>query len=62
MTYPSGVKVDGGAELKPTEVKEQPQLSWETEPGALYTVVMTGERRREVRPGREVRLRGRPDW
>ncbi|KAF0286836.1 Phosphatidylethanolamine-binding F40A3.3 [Amphibalanus amphitrite] len=41
VTYPGGVTVDGGAELTPTQVKEQPQLSWAAESGALYTVVMT---------------------
>ena len=35
--------MDGGAELTPTQVKDQPQLSWQAEPDALYTVVMTGE-------------------
>lgn len=39
VTYPSGVVVDGGNELTPTQVKDTPQLSWPCEPDALYTVV-----------------------
>ncbi|XP_037084450.1 protein D3-like [Pollicipes pollicipes] len=41
VSYPSGVSVNGGNELTPTQVKDEPQLSWETEPDALYTVVLT---------------------
>lgn len=31
-----------GNELKPTEVKDEPKVSWEAEAGTLYTLVMTG--------------------
>ncbi|XP_055903480.1 protein D3-like [Eupeodes corollae] len=41
VTYPSGVVVDQGNELTPTQVKDQPSLHWEADENALYTVLMT---------------------
>ncbi|KXJ80121.1 hypothetical protein RP20_CCG026444 [Aedes albopictus] len=42
VSYPSsGVHVNLGNELTPTQVKNQPIVSWNTEPGALYTLTMT---------------------
>lgn len=42
VSYPSsGKEVHLGNELTPTQVKDQPTVSWEAEPGALYTLVMT---------------------
>ncbi|XP_011198593.2 phosphatidylethanolamine-binding protein homolog F40A3.3 [Bactrocera dorsalis] len=40
VTYPSGVKVELGKELTPTQVKDQPTVSWEAEDDALYTLFM----------------------
>lgn len=34
-----------GNELTPTQVKDQPIVFWESEPGALYTLCMTGRLR-----------------
>ncbi|XP_054157291.1 protein D3-like [Oppia nitens] len=41
IKYPSGVEVNYGNELTPTQVKDQPQVNWPTESGAYYTLVMT---------------------
>lgn len=42
IKYPSGVEVNGGNELTPTQVKDIPtHISWPTEEGALYTLCMT---------------------
>ncbi|XP_011192817.2 phosphatidylethanolamine-binding protein homolog F40A3.3-like [Zeugodacus cucurbitae] len=40
LSYPSGVKVEPGKELTPTQVKDQPTASWEAEDDALYTLFM----------------------
>jgi len=42
VCYPSGVKVDQGNELTPTQVKDQPTVKWQADGNALYTVCMTG--------------------
>ncbi|KAK6051399.1 phosphatidylethanolamine-binding protein [Cooperia oncophora] len=39
--YDSGVEVNLGNVLTPTQVKNPPKLTWDTEQGALYTVIMT---------------------
>ncbi|WKX98229.1 hypothetical protein Q1695_013701 [Nippostrongylus brasiliensis] len=39
--YDSGVEVSFGNVLTPTQVKNPPKLTWDVEPGALYTVIMT---------------------
>ncbi|EYB84013.1 hypothetical protein Y032_0324g2528 [Ancylostoma ceylanicum] len=39
--YDSGVEVSLGNVLTPTQVKNPPKLTWDTEPGALYTVIFT---------------------
>ncbi|XP_019537121.3 protein D3 [Aedes albopictus] len=41
VTYPSGAEVNLGNELTPTQVKDEPTVSWKADPGALYTLVMT---------------------
>ncbi|KAJ8926873.1 hypothetical protein NQ314_020724 [Rhamnusium bicolor] len=41
VTYPSGVKVELGNILTPTQVKDVPTIKWEAESNALYTVCMT---------------------
>lgn len=41
VCYPSGVKVDQGNELTPTQVKDQPTVKWQADGNALYTVCMT---------------------
>nr|ATU82444.1 venom protein PE-binding-like protein [Lethocerus distinctifemur] len=42
VTYDGGkLKVDGGNELTPTQVKDIPSVKWVAEPGALYTLCMT---------------------
>lgn len=40
VTYPSGVTVNLGNELTPTEVKDIPFLKWKSEEGKFYTVLM----------------------
>ncbi|KAK6743742.1 hypothetical protein RB195_010813 [Necator americanus] len=39
--YDSGAEVTLGNVLTPTQVKNPPKLTWDAEPGALYTVIMT---------------------
>lgn len=41
VSYPSGVKVDNGNTLTPTQVKDIPKVSWAVDSGALYTLCMT---------------------
>lgn len=40
ISYPSGASV-GGAELTPTQVKDQPKVEWTGEAGAFYTLLLT---------------------
>lgn len=53
ISYPSGVKVNLGNELTPTQVKDQPTVKWAAEEGAWYTLLMTDPDappdRREIR-------------
>lgn len=42
MSYPSGVTVDFGNELTPTQVKDEPAVNWPADPNAFYTLCMTG--------------------
>lgn len=46
VSYPTGVKVDLGNVLTPTQVKDQPDVEWEAEKDAFYTLLMTGESQR----------------
>ncbi|XP_022914812.2 protein D2-like isoform X1 [Onthophagus taurus] len=41
VSYPSGVKVDLGNVLTPTQVKDIPNVEWTADDSALYTVCMT---------------------
>src|SRR5699024_10404443 len=42
VKYPSGVSMNLGVELTPTQVKDQPiSVRWPTEPDALYTLVFS---------------------
>ncbi|XP_053698466.1 protein D3-like [Sabethes cyaneus] len=41
VSYPSGQQVSLGNELTPTQVKDQPTVSWDAEPNGLYTLIMT---------------------
>lgn len=41
MTYPSGVIVNSGNELKPIEVKDAPSVKWDADPDSYYTLIMT---------------------
>jgi len=41
VTYPSGVKVQKGNELTPTNVKDIPHVVWDSEPNTFYTLIMT---------------------
>ncbi|XP_055372080.1 phosphatidylethanolamine-binding protein homolog F40A3.3-like [Condylostylus longicornis] len=41
VKYPSGVTVDQGNELTPTQVKDIPEVKWNAESDSLYTVCMT---------------------
>lgn len=40
INYPSGVKVEQGNELTPTQVKDLPSFSYEAQPDQLYTLAM----------------------
>ncbi|EDW80759.1 uncharacterized protein Dwil_GK11700 [Drosophila willistoni] len=40
ISYPSGVEVDLGKELTPTQVKDQPTVTWEADAGSLYTLLL----------------------
>lgn len=40
VSYPSGVSANGGDELTPTQVKDQPTLEWSADPSAYYTLFM----------------------
>ncbi|KAJ3639532.1 hypothetical protein Zmor_002887 [Zophobas morio] len=41
VSYPSGVKVDLGNELTPTQVKDIPSVKWNADNNAVYTLCMT---------------------
>lgn len=42
ISYGSGVTVNEGNELTPTQVKDEPaKVTWPTKPGVLYTLCMT---------------------
>lgn len=43
ISYPSGVNVNLGNVLTPTQVKDQPKVEWDAEDGAFYTLLMTGK-------------------
>lgn len=43
ISYPSGVSVDLGKELTPTQVKDIPTLKWEAKTGVYYTVLMVSK-------------------
>ncbi|XP_036324301.1 protein D3-like [Rhagoletis pomonella] len=40
VSYPSGTKVELGKELTPTQVKDEPTVTWEADNDALYTLLM----------------------
>jgi hypothetical protein len=40
ITYPNGKTVEFGQELTPTDVQDEPQVSWEADPAKYYTLVM----------------------
>lgn len=41
ISYPSGVKVNLGNELTPTQVKDEPTVTFEAEKDAYYLFAMT---------------------
>lgn len=41
ITYPSGVEVNLGNELTPTQVKDLPTVEYTADPNKFYTLVMT---------------------
>ncbi|CAI5451097.1 unnamed protein product [Caenorhabditis angaria] len=41
VKYNSGVEASLGNVLTPTQVKDQPEVKWDAEDGALYTLIMT---------------------
>ncbi|CAG9104184.1 unnamed protein product [Plutella xylostella] len=41
LKYPSGVEASHGNELTPTQVKQQPAVAWDAQPGAYYTLIFT---------------------
>lgn len=40
VVYPGGVTVELGKELTPTQVKDQPEVSFDAEDGSLYTLFL----------------------
>lgn len=40
MKYPSGAEVGLGNILTPTQTKDKPQVSWSTEKGAYYSLIL----------------------
>lgn len=42
VTYPNGISVDIGKVLTPTQVKDQPTVTWNADANAYYTLCMTG--------------------
>ncbi|EDW80756.1 uncharacterized protein Dwil_GK11698 [Drosophila willistoni] len=40
VSYPSGAQVELGKELTPTQVKDQPTVTWEADAGSLYTLLL----------------------
>ncbi|CAD6994069.1 phosphatidylethanolamine-binding protein homolog F40A3.3 [Ceratitis capitata] len=40
LSYPSGVKVEPGKELTPTQVKDQPTATWQADDNDFYTLFM----------------------
>lgn len=43
VKYQSGVEASEGNELAPTQVKDEPQVTWKVDPGKFYTLMMTGK-------------------
>lgn len=41
ISYPSGVEVNLGNELTPTQVKDLPTVHYDADPAKFYTLVMT---------------------
>ncbi|KAH8327193.1 hypothetical protein KR074_006930 [Drosophila pseudoananassae] len=41
VTYKNGLVAKDGVELTPTQVKDQPNVEWEAQPGDFYTLIMT---------------------
>ncbi|CAG2122252.1 unnamed protein product, partial [Medioppia subpectinata] len=41
VKYPSGVEVNYGNELTPTQVKDKPTVVWPADGNSLYALVMT---------------------
>lgn len=43
VTYPSNIKVQIGKVLTPTQVKDKPEIKFDAEQDAFYTICMTGK-------------------
>ncbi|EDV48022.1 uncharacterized protein Dere_GG13347 [Drosophila erecta] len=41
VTYSNNLVAKDGVELTPTQVKDQPVVEWDAQPGAFYTLIMT---------------------
>ncbi|EDV43704.1 uncharacterized protein Dana_GF16396 [Drosophila ananassae] len=41
VTYKNGLVAKDGVELTPTQVKDQPNVEWDAQPGEFYTLIMT---------------------
>lgn len=41
VTYPGGVAVDEGNELKPVQVKDIPEVQWNVDEESFYTLSLT---------------------
>jgi hypothetical protein len=49
VSYDSGVHVDQGKELTPTQVKNEPtKVNWLAEEGSNYTLCMTGNKDKDI--------------
>ncbi|CAJ0579065.1 unnamed protein product, partial [Mesorhabditis spiculigera] len=55
VSYDSGVKAELGNVLTPTQVQNPPQVSWEAEADALYTLLLTD-------PDAPSRKEGKLEW
>ena len=42
VKYPSGIQQNLGNELKPRQVKDQPDVHWKADEKSLYTLCLTG--------------------
>lgn len=42
VTYPNDISIDIGKVLTPTQVKDQPSVTWDADANSFYSLCMTG--------------------